>query len=258
MSSWQRLHHNRTAHIWSSIHIHYVCWGKMLRIGNDVILSIGQVSVFVHRKVFPILCYSFNDGLIRTSIQNSNEHHVVNDVTTMQLAPLLFSESLCWKKYFRGSFGHTGGRVFVVISSKNIAALPPHFVYTGSSKQSVMTWWVRQLERIMTSIGDLAVIFLWKLSICGREQILAASCWFFTQRMAFSYIWKFLQKKTAVFWMFWWLNRRCRFCSSSVKPVQLSITWRTHSDALFRLESLQTHTTLSSVVCLLSFLVVCS
>lgn len=100
----------------------------MLRIGNDVILSIGQVSVFVHRKVFPILCYSFNDGLIRTSIQNSNEHHVVNDVTAMQLAPLLFSESLCWNKYFRGSFWHTGGRAFVVISSKNIAAFPPHFV----------------------------------------------------------------------------------------------------------------------------------
>lgn len=157
-SSWQRLHHNRTAHIWSSIHIHYVCWGKMLRIGNDVILSIGQVSVFVHRKVFPILCYSFNDGLIRTSIQNSNEHHVVNDVTTMQLAPLLFSESLCWKKYFRGSFGHTGGRVFVVISSKNIAALPPHFVYTGSSKQSVMTWWVLQKLKdfLMKSLDEYA------------------------------------------------------------------------------------------------------
>lgn len=157
-SSWQRLHHNRTAHIWSSIHIHYVCWGKMLRIGNDVILSIGQVSVFVHRKIFPILCYSFNDGLIRTSIQNSNEHHVVNDVTTMQLAPLLFSESLCWKKYFRGSFGHTGGRVFVVISSKNIAALPPHFVYTGSSKQSVMTWWVLQKLKdfLMKSLDEYA------------------------------------------------------------------------------------------------------
>lgn len=62
-------------------------------------------------------------------------------------------------------------------------------------------------------------------------------------------LWKLLQKKTAVFWMFWWLNRRCRFCSSSVNPVQLSITWRRHSDALFRLESLQTHKPLSFVVC---------
>lgn len=45
----------------------------------------------------------------------------------------------------------------------------------------------RQLERIMTSIGDLAVIFLLKLSIWGREQLLAASCWLCTQRMLFSY-----------------------------------------------------------------------
>lgn len=103
-----------------------------------------------------------------------------------------------------------------------------------------MIWWDRQLERIMTSIGDLAAIFLLKLSIWGREHLLAASCWLCTQRMLFSYIWKLLQKKTAVFWMFWWLNRRCRFCSSSVNPVQLSITWRRHSDALFRLESRHT------------------
>lgn len=45
----------------------------------------------------------------------------------------------------------------------------------------------RQLERIMTSIGDLAAIFLLKLSIWGREHLLAASCWLCTQRMLFSY-----------------------------------------------------------------------
>lgn len=45
----------------------------------------------------------------------------------------------------------------------------------------------RQLERIMTSIGDLAAIFLLKLSIWGREQLMAASCWLCTQRMLFSY-----------------------------------------------------------------------
>lgn len=45
----------------------------------------------------------------------------------------------------------------------------------------------RQLERIMTSIGDLAAIFLLKLSIWGREHLMAASCWLCTQRMLFSY-----------------------------------------------------------------------
>lgn len=88
-------------------------------------ISLLLVFVFVHRNVFSVPCYSFNDGLIRTSIQNSNEHHVANDVTAKQLAPLL---SLCCNKYFRGSFWHTGGREFVVISSKNIAALSPHSV----------------------------------------------------------------------------------------------------------------------------------
>lgn len=109
--------------------IYIIGWcGKMLRIGNDVILNIGQVSASICICTPESLfhpCYSFNDGLIRTSIQNSNEHHVANDVTAKQLAPLL---SLCCNKYFRGSFWHTGGREFVVISSKNIAALSPHSV----------------------------------------------------------------------------------------------------------------------------------
>lgn len=115
------------------IYVYIIGWcGKMLRIGNDVRhskywagISLLLVFVFVHRNVFSVPCYSFNDGLIRTSIQNSNEHHVANDVTAKQLAPLL---SLCCNKYFRGSFWHTGGREFVVISSKNIAALSPHSV----------------------------------------------------------------------------------------------------------------------------------
>lgn len=136
-SPWQRLYHSKTslwvARIWSSIHIriHYrVMWQnvtnrKWRHSKYWAGISLLLVFVFVHRNVFSVPCYSFNDGLIRTSIQNSNEHHVANDVTAKQLAPLL---SLCCNKYFRGSFWHTGGREFVVISSKNIAALSPHSV----------------------------------------------------------------------------------------------------------------------------------
>lgn len=60
-----------------------------------------------------------------------------------------------------------------------------YVLFHAENLQKTTTY--RQLERIMTSIGELAMIFRRKLSICGREQLMAARCWLVTHRMLLTY-----------------------------------------------------------------------